>query len=106
MKHIDLIITSSVAVNHLGERIRKDDGYSDLEVAIVFEFGLIDSQIPITTTIHDIHTFHKTFVQLPHDITINHIFTPAKHFKTTPSRKQQPESYSLHLGAFKGRIGL
>jgi 5-formyltetrahydrofolate cyclo-ligase len=41
MRPVDLVICGSVAVNHKGVRLGKGAGYSDIEVALLAEAGLL-----------------------------------------------------------------
>ncbi len=88
MKPIDLIVAGSVAVNHLGERVGKGGGYSDLELAIAHEFELLDEDVPIITTVHDIQVLHERLQQEPHDIIVHHVFTPTTVVRCQSSRKK------------------
>jgi 5-formyltetrahydrofolate cyclo-ligase len=52
MPPVDAIVTGVVGVDPSGKRLGKGGGYSDLEFAILLEFGLIDRSIPILSTLH------------------------------------------------------
>ena len=96
MKPIDLIVAGSVAVNHLGERVGKGGGYSDLELAIAHEFELLDEDVPIITTVHDIQVLHERLQQEPHDIIVHHVFTPTTVVRCQSSRKKTILLHQLH----------
>ncbi len=74
---IDLIVVGSVAVTRDGFRIGKGEGYSDLEYAILSEFGLIDGDVPVTTTVHDIQVLDDDGDPDPHDVPLDRILTPS-----------------------------
>ncbi|MFB6347725.1 MAG: 5-formyltetrahydrofolate cyclo-ligase [bacterium] len=54
MNSVDLIVTGAVAVDPEGHRLGKGGGYSDLEFAILVEYGLVPADVPILTTIHPV----------------------------------------------------
>ena len=54
MHTVDLIVCGSVAVNRDGVRIGKGAGYSDIEVALLAEAGLIGPPTTIVTTVHQL----------------------------------------------------
>ncbi len=78
MEPIDLIVSGSVAVDGRGSRIGKGEGYSDLEFALLREFGLVDSG---TTTVSTVHELQVVDEQLPvdaHDVPIEYVCTPER----------------------------
>lgn len=52
MQPVDMVVCGSVAVNRSGTRLGKGAGYSDIEVALLTEAGLITPQTVIATTVH------------------------------------------------------
>lgn len=76
MESIDLIVSGSVAVNQQGARVGKGEGYSDLEFALLREFGLVDDDTTTVTTIHEIQFVDEEIPTSPHDVPIDRIFTP------------------------------
>jgi len=75
---IDLIVTGSVAVSPInGARIGKGEGYSELEFAILLEYGKITKDIPIITTVHDIQLVNEIPVE-PFDVSVDYIITNSK----------------------------
>lgn len=62
---IDLIVSGSVAVNDRGSRIGKGEGYSDLEFAILREFGLVDDETVVATTVHDLQVVDESIATTP-----------------------------------------
>ncbi len=90
--HIDLIVEGSVAVSIRGERIGKGEGYGELEYAILRELDLIDEDISIITTVHEIQIFDR----LPQDIfdvSIDYIITPSKVIKCQGPRRRPKGIY-------------
>ena len=51
---VDLVVTGCVAVDESGARLGKGGGYSDLELAIAAEAGLVDEDTIVVTTVHDL----------------------------------------------------
>ena len=51
MQAIDLIVCGSVAVNEHGARLGKGAGYSDIEVALLAEAGLLSERTVIAATV-------------------------------------------------------
>ncbi len=85
---IDFIVEGSVAVNRWGERLGKGEGYGELEYAILLELGLIDPDIKIATSVHDIQVLDQRLPQDPYDVPIDIIATPNRLVvvKERPSR--------------------
>jgi 5-formyltetrahydrofolate cyclo-ligase len=76
MDSIDLIVSGSVAVNTEGARVGKGEGYSDLEFAILREFGLADDGTTTATTVHGIQVVDDEIETTPQDVPIDLICTP------------------------------
>ncbi|MEM4351259.1 MAG: 5-formyltetrahydrofolate cyclo-ligase [Candidatus Nitrosocaldus sp.] len=78
VKHVDLIVEGSVAVNVYGERLGKGEGYGELEFAILRELGVVDADVPIATTVHDLQVIDDRLPQDPYDVPIDIIATPTR----------------------------
>ncbi len=77
MEHIDLIVCGSVAVERSGARLGKGGGYSDLELAITTEAGLVDDDTVIASTVHSCQIFDDgTIPMTDHDFPVDLIVTP------------------------------
>ena len=59
MPTLDLVVCGSVAVNADGARVGKGAGYSDLELALLSEAGLIDAHTTIVTTVHSLQVLDE-----------------------------------------------
>lgn len=79
---VDLIVSGSVAVNDLGVRVGKGEGYSDLEFAILRECGLVDEETTTVTTVHEIQVVDESIPATPHDVPIDWILTPERTIRT------------------------
>lgn len=78
MKHLDVVICGSVAVNHHGVRIGKGAGYSDLEVALLIEAGLVTDRTTIVAPVHDLQVLDDEIPRGDHDFTVDLIVTPTR----------------------------
>jgi 5-formyltetrahydrofolate cyclo-ligase len=62
-----------------GARLGKGGGFSDLELAVAAEAGLIDSSTVVVTTVHDLQV--RSAGEIPttgHDIHVDLIVTPER----------------------------
>lgn len=85
--NIDLVIVGSVAVDKVGRRIGKGEGYADLEFSILSSIGAIDARKTIVITIiHDCQLFDQFPAELfgDHDLTVDIIITPNEIFRCEP----------------------
>ncbi|MEG4170689.1 MULTISPECIES: 5-formyltetrahydrofolate cyclo-ligase [unclassified Microcoleus] len=76
MEPIDLVIVGCVAVARNGGRTGKGAGFADLELAMLTEFGLVQIDTPIVTTVHPLQIVED--LRLPmqaHDWALNWIVT-------------------------------
>jgi len=76
MQPVDLIICGSVAVNRRGVRLGKGAGYSDIEVALLQEAGLIGTHTTIVTTVHSLQVVEEELPETEHDFSVDIIITP------------------------------
>jgi 5-formyltetrahydrofolate cyclo-ligase len=82
MEPIDLVVSGSVAVNGAGARVGKGEGYSDLEFAILREFGLVDDATTTVTTLHEAQFVDDEIPAASHDVPIEWVFTPERSVRT------------------------
>jgi 5-formyltetrahydrofolate cyclo-ligase len=78
MRPVDLIVTSSVAVNHDGARLGKGAGYSDIEAALLTDGGLLTDRTVIVTTVHDLQVVAGELPEAAHDFHVDYIVTPSR----------------------------
>lgn len=76
MRPVDLIVCGSVAVNRRGVRLGKGAGYSDIEVALLQEAGLIGPSTTIVTTVHALQVVDEELPETEHDFSVDIIVTP------------------------------
>ena len=88
MEPIDLIVSGSVAVNGDGARVGKGEGYSDLEFAILREFGLVDDETTTVTTLHEMQFVDREIPTTRHDVPIEWAVTPERAVRTAASDRK------------------
>lgn len=76
MRPVDLVVCGTVAVNRVGVRLGKGAGYSDLEVALLIEAGLVTEQTTIVTTVHPLQVIDSQLPESAHDFRVDYIVTP------------------------------
>jgi 5-formyltetrahydrofolate cyclo-ligase len=76
MRPVDLVVCGSVAVNQHGVRLGKGAGYSDIEVALLHEAGLISPTTVIVTTVHQLQVVDDELPERAHDFSLDLIVTP------------------------------
>ncbi len=96
IENVDFIVEGSVAVNFLGQRIGKGEGYGDLEFGILMELGLVERDVAIATSVHEIQILNRIFPQMSHDVGIDYIITPEKVIKVE-ERPQRPGGILVDL---------
>jgi 5-formyltetrahydrofolate cyclo-ligase len=75
MRPVDMVICGSVAVNRDGARLGKGGGYSDIEVALLQEAGLIGPGTVIATTVHPLQVISESLPEAEHDFSVDLIIT-------------------------------
>src|SRR5699024_9658070 len=89
MRPIDLVICGSVAVNTTGARLGKGAGYSDLEVALLTEAGLITDDTTIVAPVHGAQVIDETIPETRHDFSVDYIVTPDEILRCAQRRRPQ-----------------
>jgi 5-formyltetrahydrofolate cyclo-ligase len=87
MPPIDLVICGSVAVNRFGTRIGKGAGYSDTELALLAEKGLIGPHTTIVTTVHPLQVVDGELPEAEHDFRVDFVVTPDEIISCPPSAR-------------------
>lgn len=76
---VDLVVTGCVAVGDDGARLGKGGGFSDLELAVAAEAGLVDAHTSIVTTVHDLQVRPAGDIpRTAHDFVLDAIVTPTR----------------------------
>lgn len=89
MRPIDLVICGSVAVNRSGARIGKGAGYSDLEVALLIEAGLVTEKTIIVAPVHQLQVVDEEIPETAHDFSVDLIVTPVEVIECPDRRRPQ-----------------
>jgi 5-formyltetrahydrofolate cyclo-ligase len=89
MEPVDLIVCGSVAVNRRGVRLGKGAGYSDIEVALLQEAGLIGPETTIVTTVHSLQVVEDELPETAHDFSVDIIVTPDDVIRCGEPRRPQ-----------------
>nr|WP_089302588.1 5-formyltetrahydrofolate cyclo-ligase [Haloechinothrix alba] len=87
MQPVDLVVCGSVAVNRYGVRLGKGAGYSDIEVALLHEAGLIGPETTIVTTVHSLQVVDDDLPETEHDFSVDLIITPEGVTECSPPRR-------------------
>ncbi|HLM19696.1 MAG TPA: 5-formyltetrahydrofolate cyclo-ligase [Acidimicrobiia bacterium] len=79
LEPVDLVVTGCVAVDESGARLGKGGGFSDLELALAAEAGLVDARTVVVTTVHERQLLAAGVVPTTdHDIHVDVIVTPER----------------------------
>jgi len=94
--HVDLVVCGTVAVNRAGVRIGKGGGYSDLELGLLIEAGLVDDDTTIVTTVHPLQVLDEELPETTHDFRVDIVVTPDEVIRTG-ARRRSPGVIWDHL---------
>lgn len=87
MRPVDLVLCGSVAVNRRGARVGKGAGYSDIEVALLIEAGVVGPETTIVTTVHNLQIVDEELPETEHDFSVDLIVTPVSTITCKPARR-------------------
>jgi len=91
LEPVDLVVAGCVAVGEDGARLGKGGGFSDLELAVAAEAGLIDPSTVVVTTVHDVQV--RSAGEIPtagHDIHVDLVVTPERLIECSRPRGYEP----------------
>src|SRR5439155_17768959 len=91
LERVDLVVAGCVAVAEDGARLGKGGGFSDLELAVAAEAGLIESSTVVVTTVHELQV--RTAGEIPttgHDIHVDLVVTPERLIECARPRHYEP----------------
>jgi 5-formyltetrahydrofolate cyclo-ligase len=94
--HVDLVVCGTVAVNRDGVRVGKGGGFSDLELALLAEAGLVDDATTIVTTVHRLQLVNEELPETEHDFRVDIVVTPDQVVRTR-TRRHSPRVIWEHL---------
>jgi 5-formyltetrahydrofolate cyclo-ligase len=79
LEPVDLAVVGCVAVSTDGARLGKGGGFSDLELALASEAGLIDDHTVVLTTVHERQVLEPGRIpETDHDVRLDVIVTPER----------------------------
>ncbi|MEV4709808.1 5-formyltetrahydrofolate cyclo-ligase [Micromonospora sp. NPDC049374] len=91
MRPVDMIVCGSVAISRRnGVRVGKGAGYSDLEIALLTEVGLVTRDTVIATTVHQSQLFDEELPHADHDFSVDYAITPEEVVACAPDRARPP----------------
>jgi 5-formyltetrahydrofolate cyclo-ligase len=67
-----------VTVTEKGARLGKGAGYSDIELGLLSEAGLVTERTTICTTVHELQVLDEDLPELSHDFRADLIATPQR----------------------------
>jgi 5-formyltetrahydrofolate cyclo-ligase len=76
LEPLDLVVCGTVAVNRSGVRVGKGGGYSDLELGLLVDGGLVTGQTVVVTTVHPLQVLDEDLPETDHDFRVHRIVTP------------------------------
>jgi 5-formyltetrahydrofolate cyclo-ligase len=97
---VDLVVCGTVAVNRRSVRVGKGGGYSDLELALLVEAGLVGERTVIATTVHPLQLVDAELPETEHDFRVDLIVTPDEVVRT-PEPRRPPGILWGHLDEAK-----
>ena len=83
---MDLVVAGSVAVNKSGARVGKGGGFSDIEIALLTEAGVIGPHTTVVTTVHPLQVVADPLPETQHDFRVDVIVTPDEVIRATDPR--------------------
>ncbi|MCZ7420572.1 hypothetical protein O7605_13710 [Verrucosispora sp. WMMA2121] len=87
MRPVDMIVCGSVAISRRnGVRVGKGAGYSDLEIALLTEAGLVTRDTAIATTVHQSQLLDEELPDADHDFSVDYAITPEEVVACAPDR--------------------
>jgi len=94
--HVELVVCGTVAVNREGVRVGKGGGYSDIELGLLIEAGLVDDDTTIVTTAHPVQVVDEQLPETEHDFRVDIVVTPDEVIRTG-LRRRSPGIIWKHL---------
>jgi 5-formyltetrahydrofolate cyclo-ligase len=102
LEPVDLVVCGSVAVNRRGVRVGKGGGFSDLELALLIERGLVGERTTIVTTVHPLQVVDEKLQETEHDFRVDVIVTGDEAIRVRRARRRRPPGIIWdHLDADK-----
>jgi 5-formyltetrahydrofolate cyclo-ligase len=87
LEPVDLVVAGCVSVGEDGARLGKGGGFSDLELAVAAEAGLVGPRTVVVTTVHELQVRPAGAIPTTaHDIHVDVVVTPERVFECTRAR--------------------
>jgi 5-formyltetrahydrofolate cyclo-ligase len=86
IRPVDLAVAGSVAVNKSGARVGKGGGFSDIEIALLTEAGVIGQHTTVVATVHSLQVVAEPLPETRHDFRLDVIVTPDEVIRATDPR--------------------
>ena len=90
LPHLDLVVCGSVAVDRRGVRVGKGGGYSDLELAVARELGVVDERTIVATTVHPVQLVDEELPETAHDVRLDLVVTPSEVLRFPGNAARRP----------------
>ena len=76
----ELVVVGSVAVDKLGHRARKGEGFTDLEFGLAASYGMVDQNTVVVSTVHDCQVAESLHEDMfaGHDLPVDIILTTSQ----------------------------
>jgi len=88
---VDLVVTGCVAVAVDGARLGKGGGFSDLELALAAEAGLVSARTIVATTVHELQVLGaREIPTVAHDVRVDLVVTPERIIHCARRRRARP----------------
>lgn len=87
---VELVVVGCVAVDERGARLGKGGGFSDLELALAAEAGLVGKGTVVATTVHEAQVLDTERIPVTdHDVLLDLVVTPERVVRC-PGRTRPP----------------
>ena len=91
LETVDLVVTGCVAVDDSGARLGKGGGFSDLELAVAAEAGLVEERSVVVTTVHELQVLPAGSIPTTaHDIHVDLVVTPERVLRCPRAERWAP----------------
>jgi 5-formyltetrahydrofolate cyclo-ligase len=75
---VDLVVTGASVVNQDGIRFGKGHGFFDLEWAMLYKTGVVDTSTPVVAFVHDCQVVEIELEASPFDTICDYVVTPTR----------------------------
>ena len=100
LRPVDLVVCGSVAVDRDGARVGKGGGFSDLELALLVEAGLVGDATVVATTVHPLQVLEEALPETDHDFRLD-LIVAGEEVIPCPRTRRPPGILWAHLDPAK-----